>query len=40
MSNDKKTDVIQWANFVVSIIGFIGKVVIEIISTLPSKKGA
>lgn len=40
MSNENKNNVIQWANFVVALVGFIGKVVIEIISTLPTKKGA
>lgn len=37
MVNETKIKVTQWVTFAVTIIGFIGKVVLEVIAQIPQK---
>lgn len=37
MGENKINKTIQWINFIVSIIGFVGKITIEIVQAIPKK---
>lgn len=38
MKNETKTKILQWLNFGLTVLGILGKVIVEIVDNLPPKE--
>lgn len=38
MKNETKTKILQWLTFGITVLGYIGKVIVEIVENLPPKE--